>query len=156
MKWLSFSFICYSEKMISSMKTIWCHLPCMSWACCTSRKATSAQPSRWLKMQSKSKYLLLTFGVFHKKHYEIISCYIMIHSCKWCINWCVFMYNSTLDSCWESWKNKVFALHCLLQQNVFLIVFFGVWFSSSAEPCRKCFIANESSQRKKMEMHNLF
>lgn len=33
--------------------TTWCHLPCMSWACCTNRKATSRKPSLLLKMPSK-------------------------------------------------------------------------------------------------------
>ena len=33
--------------------TTWCHIPCMSWACCTNRKATLRRPLPLLKMPSK-------------------------------------------------------------------------------------------------------
>lgn len=46
-----FSF--FSVKIILSVMTTWCHIPCMSWACCTNRKATLRRPLPLLKMPSK-------------------------------------------------------------------------------------------------------
>lgn len=50
----SFELFCFlAVKRKSSTTATWCHSPHTSWACCTSRKVTSARPSLWLKMQSK-------------------------------------------------------------------------------------------------------
>lgn len=77
--WANFNYFSpLAVKRKSSTTATWCHSPRTSWACCTSRKVTSARPLLWLKMQSKFPKLQ---GWISKKWAKTTSQFHLITVC---------------------------------------------------------------------------